>query len=694
MMFVVLAMLSCRGKLKDNVLIRHGVAAPAFLEDGKFHVVRNGKSVPLFLKGVNMGAAKPGSFPGEFSITKEEYRRWFEWIGAMNANVIRIYTTMMPVFYEELLRYNQTHDRPLYLIQGVYLDEEQLRTIHDPYAQNRKILEEFVADAVDASDVIHGKAVLPYRAGHAFGTYRANVSDYVIAWILGVEWSGELVEETNRTHPDLVVYRGDYLEVEHGSAFECFLAEVGDRLLRHEAETHRSARPLAFTNWPTTDPLVHDNEPDPREDFAAVDVERIHATRLAFAGQFASYHVYPYYPEFLNYQPEFAEWIDPITLEPNPYRAYLEALKAHHDLPVLVSEFGIPSSRGSAHEGVVNGFDQGNHTEAEQGRILERLYRSIVEADLMGGIVFSWQDEWFKRTWNTMDYDLEWRRPFWSNAETNEQAFGLLAFDSARLSPTIVLDGNASDWAKVPVLAIADGIMLKAAADERYLYVLAMGTKVTVDQAFHLPFDTIPLQGNNTDLASGLRFARGVDFLLKVDGFDQTRLFVDLYYDRFDALYGYAVPSGFPGPIVPNLGVFSPIRHALSSALYLPKTNEAIPFRYYEAGLLLHGTTDRNASNFDSLTDFSLRDGVLEIRIPWLILNVMDPSTHQIMADFRLSKSFSPMTVEGFWIGASFEDAVVPMTLYRWNAWEQPIYVERLKESYYRLKEVFQSTPA
>ena len=36
-------------------------------------------------------------------------------------------------------------------------------------------------------------------------------------------------------------------------------------------------RPVAFSNWPTTDPLKHPNEPYPEEDSMEIDVDQIKA---------------------------------------------------------------------------------------------------------------------------------------------------------------------------------------------------------------------------------------------------------------------------------------------------------------------------------------------------------------------------------------------------------------------------------
>ncbi|WPZ17028.1 hypothetical protein UM396_10385 [Geobacillus subterraneus] len=97
-------------------------------------VYRRGRWEPLLIKGVNLGISKPGAFPGEANITKEEYFRWLQYIGAMGANAIRVYTIHPPAFYEALYEYNQTAKQPLYLFHGVWIDEAMMLRIKDVWS--------------------------------------------------------------------------------------------------------------------------------------------------------------------------------------------------------------------------------------------------------------------------------------------------------------------------------------------------------------------------------------------------------------------------------------------------------------------------------------------------------------------------------------------------------------------------------
>jgi hypothetical protein len=661
-----------------------GITTSALIHDGDFYIYNGKKLQKSFIKGVNMGATKPGYFPGELAITKQEYMRWFVQITDMNANTIRVYTTMTPAFYEALFEFNERSPRKLYVMQGVWLNEDKIHSIQDPYAQDEHLLNEFIQDAKDLVDIFHGNKTLTTRPGFAQGTYRYDVSKYIIGWILGVEWDPTFVINTNQLHPTLNHFEGNFLYTENASPFEAFLAKAGDAVLSYEAEKYKTTRPISYTNWLTTDPLTHINEPDPKEDMVSVNVENIKTTKKAFAGQFASYHVYPYYPEFMNYSTDLIDAYDPI----NTYRAYLDQLNAFHTMPVLVAEFGVPASRGKAHDARYSGFNQGQHTEKEQGEMLSSMIKDIHDSGSIGALIFAWQDEWFKRTWNTMDFDLEWQRPFWSNVETNEQMFGLLAFEPGQ-TLKIKLDGNIGDWENIPYVSTGD-LNLKATQDERYIYLL-VELNGTSNEPVYIGIDTIPNQGNLSYPTNQISFNRDADFLITIG--NESRIQVDPYYDAFSHLYGDILdmvdkPEGM---YTINSGLFTGMYHALSKELKIPGTNEVIPFSKYEAGLLRQGISDPTHPDYDSLADYYKTNDYIEIRIPYLLLNIMDPSTKTRMSNFKGDNVFTGEPFESIYIGVGTSNSSITLSPFTWNNWEYPTYHERLKQSYFIVQGTFDS---
>lgn len=669
----------------------------AKVEGKEFYIYKDGEWTTTFLAGVNMGAAKPGTFPGELAITKDEYLRWFKQIKEMNADVIRVYTILKPDFYDALYEFNLQNDDPLYLMHGVYLNEEGIAELSDAYAEDEKIKKDFIKDATNLVDVLHGQANLPEKVGFAEGKYTKDISKYVIGWILGVEWEPHFVNQTNEANPEMTAFEGDYLYTEGASPFEVFLAEVGDATLSYEAQEYQTMRPLSYTNWLTTDMLDHPNEPDETEDMAVVNTEHIRGTDQLETGLFASYHVYPYYPEFLNHQPEYAE-VKNEDGSVNTYKAYLRDLIKEHTVPVMVAEFGIPASRGKAHESLYSGFNQGGIEETEQGEMLIDMMQDIHDEGYLGGLVFTWQDEWFKRTWNTLDFDLSDRRPYWSNPQTNEQHFGLLAFDPGEEKSVVYVDGNDSEWSEKDQLSKNEEHILSVKSDEKYLYVKleAKDFDFEKDQLV-IAIDVKDEQGNSQTADGSLIFSRPTDFLVKINGATGSSIMVDAYYDSYYYQYAEKLEAIEKQSVYTkkNSGLFNPMNHALSAELTLPQTKEVIPFSKYETGALVLGDGNPEHEEYNSLTDFAVKDGIVEIALPWQLLNVMDPSTKQIMGDLYQNDGIEAVSVENIYLGAALvkkgftEPNKIILEPYSWEPWELPTYHERLKPSYYLLKEAF-----
>jgi len=250
-----------------------------------------------------------------------------------------------------------------------------------------------------------------------------------------------------------------------------WLAEMLDHLAELEAG-RGVTMPLTFVNWPTTDPLHHPDEPLEGEDLVGVDHNHVRPTASWPGGYYASYHAYPYYPDFQRYEEGIAGF--ELGGEEDNYAGYLTKLKEHHaGIPVVITEFGVPSAMASAHFGP-QGRNQGGHNERDQMGINADLLRTIEEVGLSGGLVFEWTDEWFKFTWNTIDYELPSnRRSLWTDPWTNEANFGVVATDPGS-AQTVVLDGDDSEWTEngSQVIFESTGSVreVRALKDEGYLY--------------------------------------------------------------------------------------------------------------------------------------------------------------------------------------------------------------------------------
>lgn len=658
---------------------------PAVIRGKEFRLrYKDGGYETVFLNGVNIGAATVGNFPGDFAIPKETYLRWFRSISDMNVQVIRVYTGQMPDFYDALAEYNAKAKKPLYLIQGVYCDEDMMREIPDAYGGGDAFRSQFFADIQSTVDMIHGGVEIERVRSNAWGSYGSDVSPWVIGWVLGVEWTADFVNGTNHANRDKTAFDGTYVRTEDASPFEVFLAEAAETLIAREIETYSTQRPVALCNWSSTDPLDHPNEPIPGEDSVSVDTEHIRATDAFKAGFFASYHVYPYYPEFLSYDTKYVEGYDP-----DPYLAYLQELNAYHSMPVFITEYGIPSSRGIAHINDVTGMAQGQATEKQQGEWIIRLNRDIREAGCAGALIFSWQDEWFKQTWNSYDLELPDRAPAWYNPQSPEECFGLLAFTTGG---SIVVDGKNKDWKGVEPLVENEGIAVCARSDAGCLYLLVKAPGMDLEnEEICIPLSVAPGLGSNR--GEGMNFSDDAEFLLRLHGRKDTRLLTDAYYDVF--YYSYAHKTGFfpvrEGQYEKGSGRFGPVWMALNAPMKIPETGEVTEFVRVETGLLRYGTADPNDPAYDSRADFRFGDGFAEIRLPWMLIGFMDPSSKLVRGDHYASNSIVPLTTDGIRIGVcrGGSSETVPMSLYTWANWGRPETEERLKESYYLLKDYF-----
>jgi hypothetical protein len=696
-----------------------GVSMPARVQGDRLAAYTGEGFEPRFWNGANLGATLPGHDPGELAPTEADYLRWLEGMSDMNVDVVRIYTILNPEFYSALSRFNEERqnagEEPIRIIQGIWSPEEELIGENDEGrdAFSNGIPETFDAEIRDAVKVIHGDARLPARPGHASGAYRSDVSSYVIGWMVGTEWFPYAVQKTNDRNEDVEPFQGKYFAAgEDASPFESWLTRRLETLAQAEME-YGWQRPVSFTNWLTTDPLEHPSEPLEQEDLVSVDATHLGATDEWGAGYFASYHVYPYYPDFLRYEDEYQDYRAEDG-EIDPYAGYLNDLREYHEgMPIVVGEYGMPSSRGMAHRGPL-GRHQGYHTEEEQGRLVSGMHERIREEGYDGAFLFAFHDEWFKFTWNTIDLDIPAeRRKMWLNRLTNEQNFGIISHDPGKEGRGIFLDGSAEDWEqrtgprswlrddpKVSTTSYPD-FDLSVTHDEGYLYLMARkrdgGWDLTED-TLDVGFGTLENGAETADKAPGLKFPFGGAQTLLELGAGGGQMYINSAFDYHTWYYGNQLentpgaPEPPPDATDPDAGTFLPWRLALSRGIFLPDTGETIPFEEFEVGDMARGVSDPESPAYDSLSDYEARGDVLEVRIPWTMLGFTDPSQLKVWDNLYEAGEVSTKRTEEVRIypslngGASEE--VIP-TQYDWSPWDDPTYHERKKKSYPIVKETF-----
>jgi tetratricopeptide (TPR) repeat protein len=693
----------------------------------------------FFIKGVNIGLGLPGYFPGDYVVKKMTYLKWFHQILELGANAVRVYTILPPDFYEALYQFNGSGKR-LYLFQEIWTELPE-----DNDFDNDQFKEGLFAEIKDAVNVIFGNTMLPERPGRPHGNFKYDVSPYVAGFIIGREWESCAVKGYNDSHErKMGDYRGAFLRIENGTPFEIWITKTCDFLQSYEYGTYRCSHLVTTVNWPTLDPIDHPSESIyedeyrmegklPRgyrggpcidvhmEDVESLDLAKI--TSIKGNGFFALYHVYPYYPDFMN-----NDYLD----RENPYRAYLSALKKHHGRqPVVIAEFGVPSSRESAHWNRL-GWNHGGHGDREQGEINVLQMKAIHQAGMAGGVLFGWFDEWFKRNWLFMNSELPAdRKGFWFNAQDPEENYGLLAAYPGYPEKKVNLTCREADWKGTPALyeknddtmafRFANGsdearrlVRLSAQHDEGYLYLL-LETAGAIDFTtanFLIGLDTC-VSGVGERLFPfelNLMSPVGLTFLLHLVGKDKSRILVSGAYDKY-----LNDQTGLVRPEESDQGAWVMMQNETNIRRISKDGKHFFPAHVFTMSQLRFGSLDVKSRDYHSLADFFFLDNKIELRIPWGLMNVTDPSSKTVLwkdKDMETRKTAGIRTLaisyqpeEGEFVShktgrTSNHTDNLPAVLapehiktYSWDEWNTPIYHTYLKESYYIYQKILQTIP-
>ena len=108
----------------------------------------------------------------------------------------------------------------------------------------------------------------------------------------------------------------------------------------------------------------------------------------------------------------------------------------------------------------------------------------------------------------------------------------------------------------------------------------------------------------------------------------------------------------------------------------------------FHTGLLTYGNANPASDAFNSLADFMAGDGFVEIKLPWQLLNFMDPSRMMIHDDYYEHYGVEKLEIDRIYIGVgNGTEARIEMQQKKMKGWDTKVtYHERLKESYYILQ--------
>ncbi len=702
----------------------------------------NGEWHDIYPVGVNIGPARPGEFPSTASRDFAVYAQWFQEIAAMNANSIRVYTILPPAFYQALRAHNESAATPLWLIQEVWIKDDA-EDLYDGETEK-----EFQRELVGTIDVVHGNGDVPYRRGHNFGIYTADVSPWVLAFAVGREVEPRLVINTNKNHPAQTHYEGKYVTLDNGSPTEAWFARMCDTAAKYEIDKYNAERPLTFVNWPPLDPMTHSTEANyvdemamrkklgevvptevPKEindaDAVSVDIAKFHAEPAFAAGLFALYHVYQHWPDFLLHEASYASARD--SQGTNRYLGYLRELKAAYpNMPLLVGEYGIATSTASAHVHP-DGWNNGGLSETQQAALLVRFTRNIRDSGYAGGIVFAWVDEWWKHVHDsfTAEFERPWdRNPLWLNRLDPEKQFGLVGYRA--FSPMPLLRGNAADWKDAQQLYSAETSTssaghlrtLYATSDFAYLYVRLDVRPDALDWQqvnYWIALNTLPGHAGSKQLPGlGVHLDGGANFLVQLSSPGTAKILVAQNYNPNAA---FAV-AGRPG----HSRIWR--KHAMSLSLvdFAPFEDlvvEANPVRFgrdgtefpainYDRSPLPYGTADSSKPGFSSNAAWYVdaKKGMIELRIPWGLLLVSDPSQQQVFGgtdqQWQPQSRPSPgVSIAALEIAAGEQAAIASLPplsksrsinappVYAWKPWSSVEFEPYFKPAYFALQKVF-----
>lgn len=666
----------------------------------------------MYVSGVNIGPGAPGYSPSSPPNDASLYVTWLQDAEKMNANVVRVYTLLPPAFYRAYKHYIFGGGK-VTLYQQIRMGDPANKDLYDP-----KFVEATKAEIRYVVDAIHGHADVPRQRARGSGIYDQDIAAQVGALLLGRELEPSTVLKTNIINAGRSSYEGKFISVGHSTATETWLAEMLDYLVTYELETYNWEHPVAIENGPEHDPAR-----------GQVTEEKLRAMPAFAAGLFASYSVFPYFPESLTRDPQYLQARDGKGV--NPVYGYLRLLRSHIGLPLVVSEFGISTSMG-VRLLQMNGWNQGGYTEQSQAEALTRLAQTIRETGCAGGIIFELADEWYRQGWMREGFENPADRAMlWLNDLDPNQRYGLIGY---RTKKWRLFAGDAAAWAKeeelyrdVKAMAVdaydrqREIRSVQAGADEGYLYLRINvacldcvngkhdGETHLDRAAYAVAINTLPGRAGVQALPFGeASLTSGANFLLYLGDPAHSRLLVTDNYNPYEL----ASRTDYPNEVQ--------LIYRRGFAARLARTGAFLPYPAATGAspsLLHSGSGDPVSKDYSSAGEWyaDIKHNAILVRIPWGKLLVTDPSSLRVFYGYSESEGVRAVVSTGvnlsfFALNTNGSNDLGRMTvaasapaasggtlqpkMFAWEPWDTVAPQPFFKKSYYAMQQEFSGRAA
>jgi hypothetical protein len=338
--------------------------------------------------------------------------------------------------------------------------------------------------------------------------------------------------------------------------------------------------------------------------------------------------------------------------------------------------------------------------------------------------VFAWLDEWFKKNWAVIEYEIpRGNTRLWHNVMDAEQNYGILGQYAGDSATTPRLGGDPRRWRALSLIqpGNSEGTLrgIRAGADESFFYI---GVELPTGQfrwdslGIQLALDSYQAKtGQHLLPRTRVRSDLGFEFLIDLASPREAAIRVTPDYNRHASQIDSATGDDYGRfsrrPVVSrdrSDGRFDSL-FVISNRARFGRDGRFYRARGYDRGRLRYGTEAAS-----TLSDWYLDEtaGLLELRIAWDLINVTDPSTRTLLWDPKTEGDFGtrragdfhlgivlyrkldrsslvealPALRQGVWAAADFSP-------WRWRGWTEPRSHARLKPVYDSLRLLWRESP-